>query len=134
MLRDEDVLANVVIFNVAESFKFLGKYGIVHIQREQSASVQPDYIQTNKQKIYVLDAALDFSKNLKENREWIAYYTTEILNGQKLQETLKDEYINKLFISCLDRIFKTQSEYFYDKDKEEIKKRVMEKKYINYKF
>ena len=134
MLRDEDLLVNFIIFNIAESFKFLGKYGIVHIQRESSASVQPDYVQINKQQIYVLDAALEFSKNLKQNKEWIAYYATMILNSNKLEETLKEEYINKIFISCLDRIFKTQAEYFYDKDKEEIKKRVTDKKFINFKF
>ena len=134
MLRDEDVLINVIIFNIAKSFKFLGKYGIVHILRETSASIQPDDVQKNKQEIYVLEAALEFSKDLKENKEWIAYYATEILNSNKLEETLKDKYINNIFISCLDRIFKTQSQYFYDKDKEEIKKRVIAKKYINYKF
>ena len=134
MLRDEDLLVNYIIFNIAESFKFLGKYGIVHIQRESSASVQPNYIQLNKQSIYVLEAALEFSKNLKENKEWIAYYTTMILNARKLEDTLKEEYVNKIFISCLDQIFKNQTQYFYDRDKEEIKKRVIANKFINYKF
>ena len=106
MLRDEDLLVNYIIFNIAESFKFLGKYGIVHIQRDSSASVQPNYIQLNKQSIYVLEAALEFSKNLKENKEWIAYYTTMILNARNLEDTLKEEYVNKIFISCLDQIFK----------------------------
>ena len=134
MLRDEDLLVNYIIFNVAESFKFLGKYGIIHIQRESSASDQPNDIQMNKQKLYVLDAALDFSKNLKENKEWIAYYATALIDRNKLEETLKIDYFNKIFISCLDRIFKTQAEYFYDKDKAEIKRRVLEKKFINYTF
>ena len=134
MLRDEDLLVNYIIFNIAESFKFLGKYGIVHIQRDSSASVQPNYIQLNKQNIYVLEAALEFSKNLKENKEWIAYYTTMILNARKLEDTLKEEYVNKIFISCLDQIFKNQTKYFYDRDKEEIKKRVIANKFINYKF
>ena len=134
MLRDEDLLVNYIIFNIAESFKFLGKYGIVHIQRDSSASVQPNYIQLNKQSIYVLEAALEFSKNLKENKEWIAYYTTMILNARKLEDTLKEEYVNKIFISCLDQIFKNQTQYFYDRDKEEIKKRVIANKFINYKF
>ena len=134
MLRDEDLLVNYIIFNIAESFKFLGKYGIVHIQRDSSASVQPNYIQLNKQSIYVLEAALEFSKNLKENKEWIAYYTTMILNARKLEDTLKEEYVNKIFISCLDQIFKNQTQYFYDRDKEEIKKRVISNKFINYKF
>ena len=134
MLRDEDLLVNYIIFNIAESFKFLGKYGIVHIQRESSASVQPNYIQLNKQNIYVLEAALEFSKNLKENKEWIAYYTTMILNARNLEDTLKEEYVNKIFISCLDQIFKNQTKYFYDRDKEEIKKRVIANKFINYKF
>jgi hypothetical protein len=134
MLCDEDVLVNYIIFNVAESFKFLGKYGVIRILRESSASAQTNHIQINKQVLYVLDAALDFSKNLKENKEWIIYYATFLINRNKLEETLKINYFNKMFISCLDRIFKTQAEYFYEKDKAEIKRRVLEKKFINYTF
>ena len=134
MLRDEDLLVNYIIFNVAKSYKFLGKYGIIHIQTPGSGSDQPNYVQMNKQKIYVLDAALDFSKNITENKIWIVYYTTCILERPKLEETLKDKYINKLFLTSLDRIFHSQGKYFRDKDKEEIKKRVIERKYINYTF
>ena len=133
MLRDEDFLVNFIIFNFAKSYKFLGKYGIVHIQSGKSASVQPDDVQQNKQNIYVLEAALDFSQNITEHKEWIAYYTTYILQRNKLEETLKDEYINKMFLTSLDRIFNSQGKYFNNRDKEEIKKRVMEKKYIDYK-
>ena len=134
MLRDEDLLVNYIIFNVAKSYKFLGKYGIIHIQTPGSGSDQPNYVQMNKQKIYVLDAALDFSKNITENKIWVAYYTTFILERPKLEETLKDKYINKLFLTSLDRIFHSQGKYFRDKDKEEIKKRVIERKYIKYSF
>ena len=134
MLRDEDLLANYVIFNIAKSFKFLGRYCIIHIKREKSASAQLDDIQQNKQKIYVIDAALEFSKNLKKNKQWIIYYIIALLNKNKLEVTLEDEYVNELFISCLDRIFKTQKQYFYDKDRHEIKKRIIGKKYITYKF
>ena len=118
MLRDEDLLVNYVIFNVAKSYKFLGKYGIIHIQRPGSGSDQPNYVQMNKQKIYVLEAGLDFSKNSVENKEWIVYYITCILERPKLEETLKDKYINKLFLKCLDRIFHSQGKYFRDEDKE----------------
>ena len=134
MLRDEDFLVNFIIFNFAKSYKFLGKYGIAHIQRFKSASVQPDDVQQNKQNIYVLEAALDFSQNITSHKEWIAYYTTYILQRNKLEETLKDPYINKMFLTSLDRIFNSQGKYFADKDKQEIKRRVMEKKYIDFKF
>ena len=134
MLRDEDFLVNYVIFNVAKSYKFLGKYGIIHIQTPGSGSDQPNHVQMNKQNIYVLEAALDFSKNITENKIWVAYYTTFILERPKLEETLKDKYINKLFLTSLDRIFHSQGKYFRDKDKEEIKKRVIERKYIKYSF
>ena len=134
MLRDEDLLVNYIIFNVAKSYKFLGKYGIIHIQRPGSGSDQPDYIQMNKQKIYVLESALEFTYNSIENKEWIVYYITCILERPKLEETLKDKYINKLFLTSLDKIFHSQSKYFKDKDKAEIKRRVTEQKYINFTF
>ena len=134
MLRDEDLLVNYIIFNVAKSFKFIGKYGIIHIQGKSTASDQPENEQKNRQKIYVLEAALEFSQKSITNKEWIVYYITNILGRPKLEETLKEEYMNKIFIKCLDMIFKTQKEYFKENDKNEIKKRVQEKKYINYTF
>ena len=134
MLRDEDLLVNYIIFNVAKSYKFLGKYGIIHIQRKGSGSDQPNHVQMNKQNIYVLESALEFTYDSIENKEWIAYYITFILSRPKLEETLKDKYINKLFLNSLDKIFHSQSKYFKDKDKAEIKRRIMEKKYINFTF
>ena len=61
MLRDEDFLVNFIIFNFAKSYKFLCKYGIIHIQRKGSGSDQPDHVQMNRQKIYVLESALEFT-------------------------------------------------------------------------
>ena len=134
MLRDEDLLVNYIIFNVAKSFKFIGKYGIIHIQGIRTASDQPDDAQMNRQKIYVLEAALEFSQKSIKNKEWIVYYITNIIYRPKLDVTLRDEYINKIFIKCLDIIFKTQKEYFKEKDRNEIKRRVLEKSFIKYKF
>ena len=37
MLAGEDVLVVFVMFNIAESFKFIGKYGIYHISHRRSA-------------------------------------------------------------------------------------------------
>ena len=80
----------------------------------------------DKQKIYVLKSALEFTYNSIENKEWIVYYITCILERQKFEETLKDKYItNKLFLNSLDKIFHSQAKYF--KDKTEIKRRVIEK-------
>ena len=134
MLRDEDLLVNYIIFNVAKSYKFLGKYGIIHIQRKGSGSDQPDHVQMNRQKIYVLESALEFTYDSIENKEWIVYYITCILERPKLEETLKDKYINKLFLNSLDKIFHSQAKYFKGKDKAEIKRRVIEQKYINFTF
>lgn len=134
MLVHEDVVATCIIFNIAESYKFIGKYGTFHIQRRGSASFKrfPNY-QTTRYNLYLTDVAIDFAKDTVDNKKIIVYLITYLLEQKELEKTLKiDEFHYNLFISCLKRTF--ESKFISDEHKQEIKNRIKKLKYINYNF
>ena len=63
----EDTLVNVILFNFAQSFIFIRKYGIVHWLSGSTATfVQPNNVRLFGD-LYVLDVLYDFSKNEDKN-------------------------------------------------------------------
>ena len=59
----EDAIINVIIFNVAKSFIFINKYGIIHLLSNSTASFSmPNDIKLFG-KIFLVDVLYDFSKN-----------------------------------------------------------------------
>lgn len=63
----EDTLVNVILFNFAQSFIFIRKYGIVHWLNGSTATfVQPNNVRLFGD-LYVLDVLYDFSKNEDKN-------------------------------------------------------------------
>ena len=117
----EDIYVNYVLFNLAKSFKFVNKYGIFRIKRENSASnIWGQYNEMNKSFLYLLDIVLEFSRNIIYNKQIVVFLVIYILNRYKLLETLnlKKRY-KKLCISCLNRIL--CSNYISSKSKMKIK-------------
>ena len=58
----EDAIANYVIFNIAQSFRFVHKYGIIHLNNKSTASfTKPAQIRLFGD-IFFLDIIYDFSK------------------------------------------------------------------------
>ena len=60
MLAHEDVIAMFILFNTANSYKYVGKYGIFHIKRSKSALS----LTSLKQK-YLKELSLIFSQPLQ---------------------------------------------------------------------
>ena len=132
MIRHEDVVAVSVIFNVAKSYKFVGKYGIYHIHREGNASNKRIEVEMIKYNTYFLDAAIDFAQETVENKKLLVYVMVYLLDRKKLKEALDlSEYTKNLFISCIDRVLKQK--LISDSYKEEIKKRVKKLNFLGYK-
>ena len=134
MLIHEDIVATCILFNTAESYKFIGKYGVFHIQRQGSASwISLWDVENNKYMIYVLDVVIDFTRETIENKKLLVYLIIYLFNQSRMEKTLEsNEYIYKLFISCLDRIL--DSKYISDEYKNEIRKRGRDLEYIDYEF
>ena len=125
----EDVVAIYTIFNTAQSYKFVGKYGILNIYRNNSAnSLTHTNIEINSVQIFLTDIAIDFTQKKKENHMFIVYLILFVLNKPQLQETLSsNNYVRKLFFSCLNKII--NSNYISIFHKKEIRKKI---KYLNF--
>ena len=131
----EDIYINYVLFNIANSFKFVSRYGLFRIKREESASkIWGSYKELNKAILFLVDIVIEFSKNLIENKKIIIILVIHLLNRYNINETinLKDKY-KHLFISFLNKIL--CSNFFSSSSKKKIKILVKEKLFsINYSF
>ena len=133
MIRHEDVVATYILFNTAESYKFVGKYGIFHIHMSDSASKKREEVEMNLYNLYLTDIVIDFSKDTMDSKKLASYLVIFMLDRRKLYETInfKDYNYNlNLFISCLDRIL--NSKFVSDYMKSEIKRRIKKWKFLNY--
>ena len=131
MTTHEDLIATCFLFNTAESMKYVGKYGILHIQNPGSTSWKrvSDSIM-NSYELYVLDTAIDFTKDNFENKKLLIYLITHLMKRPNLKETFEtNEENKKLFISCLNKIL--NNEYFSKENKEEIKNRTSKIDFLN---
>ena len=96
----EDTSMVFIIFNIAKSYKYVNKYGIIHFNDLKTASyTQPD---SNKLfgLLFLLDIIFDFSKN-NTNKNSAVYFA---LNNIKLIEEEKNilffKYILKKIMKC----------------------------------
>ena len=130
MIRYEDILANYMIFNIAESFIFIPKYGIYHIVRYGSAAnIGRKIVSRNTNILYLIDIVIDFSRNNKENKKLAAYIIIYFLKLRRTKLTLTSKKYNiELIISCLKRILNSSN--ISDNHKNEIKNITKSLKYI----
>ena len=131
VLNFEDVVAIYTIFNIAQSYKFVGKYGILKISRKNNAnSLKHTTIEINIVNIYFADIAIDFTQKNKDNYIFLVYLLLFILNRPQLNETLNSHFsVRKLFFSCFNRII--NSKFISTSHKFEIRKTIKNLKYIN---
>ena len=80
----EDTLVNVILFNFAQSFIFIRKYGIVHWLNGSTATfVQPNNVRLFGD-LYVLDVLYDFSKN--EDKNYAVTLAYNIKRGYRVNQ------------------------------------------------
>ena len=99
----EDMIAMVFLFNIANSYKFVGKYGIFHIIRFGSGYSLTKPIQKDLAKLYLADIVLDFPKNTSEYRKLIPNLIFITLNAKLLKNIIQSDENKKLIFSCLDK-------------------------------
>jgi glycosyltransferase involved in cell wall biosynthesis len=127
----EDTIVNYIIFNTAESFIFIEKYGIYHIYRPGSGSI------VGKKKVhgvtnllYLIDAVFDFSQNSKINKKLVSHLIINLLQKKNIQKTLSSNNNNmKLIISCIKRIINSQ--YISNSYKHKIKRIIKNFQFIS---
>ena len=133
ILSYEDMIMNYALFNTARSYKFVGKYGVFHIDIKGSASKIVTRVEYVIYHIYVLDVMLDFVQDRAENKRVLVNLVLFILSRKYLKQALKiSKDIYNLFISCLDKILKMSK--ISEDLKDEIRKKGKQLKFINYHF
>ena len=120
MVYEEDRLIVYLLFNVADSMKYLEKYGILSITRKGSITKR----RHKKSKkyfisiLYFVDIIIDLSKNSTNNRKILVYLMTYLLTLLKFNNFRSyKKYDKKLLISCLYRIISDKHVSNLDKEK-----------------
>ena len=133
MRYEEDRAVLYVLFNIVESIKFVGKYGILQTKTKGSMTRRNN---KNKKlemficKLYFADIVIDFNKEALENRRLLPYIITYLIKNKYLKYAIEDEFKKKLFISCVQRVLNYK--YISDKDKESIRKDLSKLKFLKY--
>ena len=105
MTLNEDLVGITILFNIAESFKFVGKYGILHVSTPGSVSWKgPGKKKLNLYDMYFIDIAIDFTINSFKNKKIIVYLIISLINQELFDETIKSDDNKNLFFSMLERI------------------------------
>ena len=132
MTKHEDLVATCIIFNEANSYKFISKYGVLYLPRKESASrKENNAIEMVRCDLYWTDIAIDVTLKTKENQMLVVYFMANLIGKKNLEATLNETIYNKnLFISCLDRFF--NSNIISKIYKNEIKERIKKLNFINY--
>ena len=112
----EDTCMNFIIFNIAESFIFIHKYGIFHLISSLTASSWQPINNKFFGELFLLDIIFDFSKN-NEDKIYSVYAALYIMNNYYKDKSI----INKSNLSYLNSIiFKIESSKYINKDNKSI--------------
>ena len=110
----EDTCMNFIIFNIAQSFKYINKYGILHLIRpSQASNTQPI---NNKffGELFLLEIIYDFSRKSEEKNYSILAALYIIRHYNKYKSIINNYnllYLKKIIM----KIFKSQ--FLNEKDK-----------------
>ena len=103
----EDTSMVFALFNYANSYKFISKYGVFHLMSEKTAC----YTQSDENKlfgeIFLLDTLYDFSKNDFQTKKYVVLKAVEISKNDFFKKAINNEknrcYLKnvlKKIISC----------------------------------
>ena len=74
MILYEDYIAIYILFNTAQSMKYIGKYGVLHIKTRNSGSKRKF---TEEQiiifQLYFIDTVIEFDRNSFQNRKLLVH-------------------------------------------------------------
>ena len=131
MRFEEDRAVLYALFNIAESLKFVGKYGILQIKTHGSMTRRRKmHLERFLCKLYFADIVIDFNKETIKSRKLLVYIIISLINSKYLKNVSQSAYNKKIFISCVDRVLKYK--YISDNDKIFIRKSLSRIKFFKY--
>lgn len=101
----EDTSMVFILFNVAESYRYIIKYGIFRFNRKNSASASMPTSTKLFGEIFFLDAIFDFTKNDFKSKKYAVYKAINIKNSRffKSLNKINKDYLKstlKKLLSC----------------------------------
>ena len=119
----EDDIMVFLLYKFANSFKFIGKYGIYHLISNKSASFKLSKDHILFCKIYLLDILFIFTKNDINEKKIVTYYLFFIFDKHFLSKIPLNNENRMYFKVVLKKIL--ESEFILSNDKDKIKKMFM---------
>lgn len=118
----EDSSIVFVIFNTAKSYKFINKYGIMHIKKNTTASFTQSINNKIYGEIFLLDIIFDYLQNniYKNSIVYYSYIVQNYYNLTKFRNTTNDLYLKYVIKKILG------SQFITEENKKEVKKRFFE--------
>jgi glycosyltransferase involved in cell wall biosynthesis len=95
----EDISIIFIIFNIAQSFFFLDKYGIFHLDRRTSATYKLNEEHKFISELFLLDIIIDFINNIEKNYKYIVQKALSIIDTNNINLLNKENknYSNLIF-------------------------------------
>ena len=133
MIAHEDLVGTFIVLNTANSYKYIGKYGIYNIVRSGSAIYLNKDIIDSVKEIYLTDVVLHFAKNTDGFKQLIPALIFHVLNLNNLEKVInKDKNYKEILYSCLTRTLKL--DFVSDESKNKILNKIKSLKYINFSY
>ena len=125
MKFEEDRTDVYALFNIAESIKYLSKFGYLLIKTSGSST---NSIHAKNEIficiLYFVDISIDFTRKTFENSNLLVYLITFLMKLPEFKSVYySNEYNKKLINSCIDRIL--NNKYISVEYKKEIRKRAL---------
>ena len=122
----EDSSMVFILFNMAESFRYILKYGIFKYYGKNNASVKMSNTHKLFGKLFLLDIIFDFSKNDFKIKKFAVYKAIGIRNSPFFK------YLNKINIKYLKLILRKLLSCPYINNKDKIILKINFKNFFNY--
>ena len=120
----EDTSMVFVLFNVAESYRYITKYGIFRYNRKNSASESMPKSHKLFGELFFLDVIFDFTKNDFKSKKFVIYKAIYIRNCRYFKS------LNGINIKYLKQILKKILSCPYISKEDKIKLNIIFKKFI----
>ena len=130
MIAHEDLVGTFIILNTANSYKYVGKYGIYNIVRGGSAIYLNRDVLNSVKEIYLTDVVIDFAKNTNGFKKIIPALIFDVLNLNNLEKVINMDNNREIVHSCLSRALKL--DFVPNESKKRIVEKIKRLKYINF--
>ena len=124
MSWNEDTSMVFVLFSVAKSYRYITRYGIFKLNRNNSASRAMPYSHKLFAEIFLLNVIFDFTKNEFKSKKLAFFMAIRIRNGQYFHS------LNKINKSYLKHTLKKLLSCPYINNEDKIKLKINYKEFI----